>query len=88
MPAPRTVDFEGLKRPGPGLRSSRCFYEALGFRPPRKGEFYLSGAIPMAYRAKADLAAAYQVVRPTHFAIVPDHARQYVPGPAVTLKGA
>lgn len=33
-------------------------------RNPRKGEFYLSGAIPCAYRAPADLDSPYHIVRP------------------------
>lgn len=34
-------------------------------RPPRRGEWYLSGAIPCAYRAKNNLSASYTIVRPT-----------------------
>lgn len=50
------VNFEGL-----GLR----YYRSEGRRKPRKGEFYLSGAIPAAYRAPADLMTEYRVVVPT-----------------------
>ena len=32
-------------------------------RPPRAGEWYLSGAIVEAYRAPNDLAAAYHIAR-------------------------
>jgi hypothetical protein len=32
-------------------------------RPPRKGEWYLSGAIPNAYRAPNDLSIAYHILR-------------------------
>lgn len=32
-------------------------------RPPRKGEWYLSGAIPEAYQAKADLDYPRQILR-------------------------
>lgn len=32
-------------------------------RPPRAGEFYLSGAIVSAYRAKNDLTTAYHIAR-------------------------
>lgn len=32
-------------------------------RPPRKGEFYLSGAIPVAYRAPNDLDTPYLIAR-------------------------
>lgn len=38
------------------------WYRDLGFRAPRKGEFYLSGAIVEAYRAPSDLATPYRVV--------------------------
>lgn len=34
------------------------------FRPPRKGEFYLSGAIPCAYRAPNDLLTSYRIAIP------------------------
>jgi hypothetical protein len=39
-------------------------YERLGFRPPRKGEHYVSGAIPCAYRAPNDLGSPFLIVRP------------------------
>ena len=78
---PQTVRFEGLKNPqGDSWGGAKCFYEKLGFRPPRKGEFYLSGAVVMAYRAPNDLTASYQVVRPTHWA-----AQALTKGEAVTL---
>ena len=32
------------------------------FRPPRKGEWYLSGAVPEAYIATDDLSEAYHIV--------------------------
>ena len=59
-----------------------CFYEAGDFRKPRKGEFYLSGAIVQAWRAPMDCLADYRVVRPTH------HAKQvmrWVEGEKVVL---
>lgn len=31
------------------------------FRPPRKGEWYISGAIPEAYRAPNDLSTPYMI---------------------------
>lgn len=40
------------------------FYYIGEFRPPRAGEFYLSGARPCAYRAHNDLSTAYHIVRP------------------------
>lgn len=33
------------------------------FRPPRKGERYLSGAIPQAYVAPSDLTDGYHILR-------------------------
>jgi hypothetical protein len=33
------------------------------FRPPRKGEWYLSGAIIEAYQAKADMSDPYVIVK-------------------------
>lgn len=32
-------------------------------RPPRKGELYLSGAVPRAYRAPADLTSSYYIAK-------------------------
>lgn len=33
------------------------------FRPPKAGEYYLSGAIPEAYRAPNDLTSAYWIMK-------------------------
>lgn len=54
---PKTVSFEGL-------RPSRQPYRHLGFRPPKKGEFYLSGALVQAWKAPNDLTTAFYVVEP------------------------
>ena len=32
-------------------------------RPPKKGEWYLSGAIPAAYRAPNDLTTSYHIMK-------------------------
>ena len=32
-------------------------------RPPKKGEWYLSGAIPAAYQAPNDLTSVYHIAR-------------------------
>ena len=61
MPLPARVPFEGLTGK---LNPRPLAYRKLGFRPPCKGEYYLSGAIVMAYRAPNDLSTAYQVVEP------------------------
>lgn len=38
--------------------------ETIGeFRPPMKGEWYISGAIPEAYRAGFDLSTSYDIGR-------------------------
>lgn len=34
------------------------------FRPPKKGEYYLSGAIPTAYKAFSDMEGKYEIMRP------------------------
>lgn len=33
------------------------------FRPPRKGEWYLSGAIVEAYQARADLTTSFHIAK-------------------------
>ena len=45
---------------------SQNHYRAIAtgdFRPPKKGEWYLSGAIPAAYRAPNDLSTAFHIMR-------------------------
>jgi hypothetical protein len=54
---PSAVHFEGL---GPGA----FYYRKLGFREPKKGEFYLSGAVVQAWKAPNDLTTSYQIVEP------------------------
>lgn len=54
----RAIQFEGRK----GLFE----YTTQAFRPPKKGEYYLSGAIVAAYRAPNDLSSPYWVVVPNH----------------------
>ena len=49
------VTFEGLGRATPVRQ---------GFRNPRKGEFYLSGAVVQAWKAPNDLGTPYHVVTP------------------------
>ncbi len=53
------VQFEGL---------GMCYYTKIGKRCPLKGEYYLSGAIPEAYRAPNDLMTEYWVVAPINYA--------------------
>lgn len=58
--ASKPVLFEGV---------GMCFYETGAFRPPRAGDFYLSGNPVQAWRAPNDLGTSYRVVRPTHYAM-------------------
>jgi hypothetical protein len=47
-----------------------CYYDYLGFRPPKKGEFYLGGAIVQGYMAPNDLTTPFHVVKPTFYAVL------------------
>lgn len=42
-------------------------------RAPKAGEWYLSGAIPEAYRAPADLSDVFYILRPVPVRLVPAH---------------
>lgn len=68
------IRFEGIR----GV----CFYEGVKFRAPKKGEFYLSGGPPSAWRAPNDLSMTFLVVRPT-FRAVPTGS--YRRGKAIVL---
>jgi len=57
---PISLLFEKLEDEHP--RS--CRYDILGMRRPRRGEHYISGAIPYAYKAPNDLSDEFIVVRP------------------------
>lgn len=47
------------------LGSRRQHYQATGeFRPPRKYEYYLSGAVIEAYQAPNDLSTSYWIAKP------------------------
>lgn len=71
----KVYNFQGL---GP------CFYTLVGKRPPRKGEYYLSGAIIEGYCASNDLSNPFWVVRPT-FRAIPRPAYRH--GERVDLSG-
>ena len=44
------------------IPKKRDYYQANGeFRPPKRGEYYLSGAIVEAYRAPNDLSTPYWI---------------------------
>ena len=80
---PTTLRFEDLGPPGERvIGGALCFYRLDGFRLPKRGEWFVSGAIPMAYRAKRDLSTSYHVAVPTHFA---KPATGYVRGGEVVL---
>lgn len=64
MSLPETLHFERLR----GHLTTECFYRKISLRCPRKDEWYVSGAIPMAYRASRDLSTRYLIVEPTHIA--------------------
>lgn len=72
----RPVDIRALRKPGDEWvepRFSRLGQWANGVRiratrtnecrPPQVGEWYISGAIPQAYRAKGPMRSAYQIVK-------------------------
>jgi hypothetical protein len=58
---PERVIFEGH-----GARGMTYRWERVDYRAPKKGEYYLSGALPMAYQARADFSPnfRYLVVKP------------------------
>lgn len=51
-----------------GTFAERWFYKRVGYRAPKKGEFYLSGAIVQAWQAPNDLpeTCQYHVVEKTY----------------------
>ena len=56
---PEVRTHQNSTHDGKYIRSVRTEY----FREPKKGEWYLSGATPMAYRAPNDLSTRYQIMR-------------------------
>lgn len=58
---PERVIFEGY-----GARGMTYRWERVDYRAPKKGEYYFSGALPMAYQARADFSPnfRYLVVKP------------------------
>lgn len=64
MSLPETLHFERLR----DHLTTLCFYKVVGKRPPKKGEYYVSGADPMACRAPNDLKTTFIIVEPTHLA--------------------
>lgn len=62
---PETAWFPAL----PGGKPRLCFFRVVGYRAPRSGEYYVSGAIPEVYQTRNDLESKYWVVEPTHEAV-------------------
>jgi hypothetical protein len=58
---PETVGFEMPSSPY-GFQSRP--YKVEGFRVPKSGEYYLSGAIPYAWKAPSNMGNAFLVVTP------------------------
>jgi len=70
MALPQTLRFEKLGKIGDRtIGGAKCFYRKIAVRSPKKGEYYVSGAVPMAYLAPNDLTGSYLVVVPTNYAI-------------------
>lgn len=81
MALPETLFFEDVTRPGGTQAGQRCYYRRVRHAAPKKGEWFVSGAIPQAYRAKNDLMRTeYLIVVPTFFA---NPTKGYTKGPAV-----
>lgn len=67
---PKLYPKEG--KTGMGVHS--FMYVMTGeFRPPKKGEHYISGAIPEAYEAPNTLTTNYAIARRVRVRLVPQH---------------
>ena len=80
MTLPATLHFEALPDEKPQMlweSSPKCVrqFRILWKRNPRKGEWYVSGAIPAAYKAPNDLTSEYLVVKPKGGRLCP-HCKQ------------
>jgi hypothetical protein len=51
---------------GQYIRTKLYCWDGKPMRCPKKNEFYLSGAIPTAYRAPTDLTTEYFIAIPTN----------------------
>lgn len=62
---PKLLAFESLDgKYRDAFNPNHATYKVLGYREPKKGEYYVSGAKPMAYKAPNDLGLTYLVVEP------------------------
>ena len=76
MPLPKPRDWPEVMhfskvwdtRFSPKRLGAMCFYEVVDKRPPRAGEYFVSGAIPEAYFAPNDLSTVFTIVKPTFLA--------------------
>jgi hypothetical protein len=57
---PKVMDFGGNSHVVPKLATWRF----VRYGAPKKGEYYVSGAIPQAYKAPNDLIGSYLIVEP------------------------
>jgi hypothetical protein len=53
---PSTIGFDGL---------GECYFKIDEYRPPKRGEYFASGAIPFGYKAFRDMTSPAWVVVPT-----------------------
>ncbi len=60
-PLPRLLSFVGEQQ---SSATHRWTWRHIGFREPKKGEFYVSGALPAAYKAINDMKCRMHVVEP------------------------
>lgn len=57
---PRLLTFEGLED-----FAAKWTFTLDGFRCPNRGEYFISGAIPMAYKARnGSITQAYWIAKP------------------------
>lgn len=49
------------------------FKKTKEFRPPKKGEWYISGAIPEAYKAFNDLDTPFWIAKRVIVRLIPSH---------------
>src|SRR5689334_17626036 len=53
------IGFNEVLTETAGLKHGRARWDGKPKRPPKQGEFYISGAHPVAYRARKDLSQPY-----------------------------
>ncbi len=58
---PKVMSVEGY--------AQKYFYHHMDFRPPYKGEYYVSGGPPQIWRAPNDFRTPFHIVEPTYCAV-------------------